>query len=177
MSKGYRVSAVAGRTIADPFTTRHATATPVYQPQRRIGYTRTVDANRVAVDPRTGAKSPAVVYEFHGEIETVTETSDGFYRNAIKCGDLDYVSSVDVRADGTTSQLPFEPELMNATALNVAIRKRAAAASKPAEQNEAALRADAEAYAAHALGGAPAASVAPVDANAPTDDTTTHTTA
>jgi hypothetical protein len=137
MAKGYKVAPVEGRTIVDPFNTRHSSA-KTSAPQRRIGFTRKVDAENTVVDPRSGKRVPAETWELHGNEEIVLETSDGFYRRAFKDGDLDYLGSIDVASDGTHKPMPLDRELLAMTAVNKALRERAAAAEKAAAEKAAA---------------------------------------
>lgn len=190
MAKGFKVAPVEGRTIVDPFNTRHSSAR-TNAPQRRIGFTRKVDAENSVVDPRSGKSVPAETWEPHGDEEIVLETSDGFYRTAFRTGDLDYLGSVDVGADGTTKPLPLERDLLAMTAVNKALRERRtalekAAAKKAADANDADAKAHAEKAVEDALAAADqaekAADVAkdaaekaakPAPAIAPANDDTT----
>lgn len=171
MAKGYKVASVEGRTIVDPFNTRHSSER-TNAPQRRIGFTRKIDAENTVIDPRSGKRVPAETWDAHNKPEIVLETSDGFYRRAIKDGDLDYLGSVEVAADGTSKPLPFDKELLAATAVHKALREREAAQAKLAAE-KAAQSADAEAEAFAKEAAANAVAAAEKAASAKNDDTTT----
>lgn len=142
MPKGFKIAPVEGRMLLDPFT--------IGATHRRLGFARIVDAENQVRDPLSGNMVPAERWEWHGDEETVGETTDHYMRRAILAGDADYVSSVDIAADGTTKPLPLDVELLTATKFNQALRARAAAAADKAQ-------ASAEADHAKALAGVDAA--------------------
>lgn len=176
MPKGYKVAPVEGRTIVDPFHTVHS-AIRANVPQRRIGYTRHVDAENLVVDPRSGQKVPRESWKFHGKEEVVTETTDGFYRRAIREGDLDYLASVEIGADGTTKPLPLDRELLVATAVNQAKRAHAAKLAEQAQADAAKADEDAKAFAEKAGAEALAALERSVAKPTPATSTTASTEA
>lgn len=114
MSKGFRVAPVEGRLLLDPHT--------IGRTHRRIGYSRVLDGE--VRHPITGEMVPRETWQWHGDNELVLETSDHYVRRAIVAGDVDYVGSVDFQPSGIV-ELPSEPELVEATARNVAARGEA----------------------------------------------------
>lgn len=172
MAKGFQVAPVEGRTIVDPFNTRHSAARSS-APQRRLGFTRKIDPSVTTIDPRSGKKVPLEQWERHAEPETVLETSDGFYARAIRDGDLDYLGSVEIAADGTTKPLPLDRELLKITAVNQALRARAAKAAKAAESDATTADEEARAYAAEAVAALDAKPAAKPAAEAAKSDATT----
>jgi len=133
MPKGFLVAPVAGRTVLDPFSIGRV-------PQRRVGWLRSFDGT--VIDPVSGKAVPREVWTFAGdEPEVVTETSDHFFRRAILDGDLDYLESVEIAADGKATNALRDLDLMRATKAHKAARVAQAAAEAAATASELAAHA------------------------------------
>lgn len=125
MPKGFKVAPVEGRMLLDPFT--------IGRTHRRLGFDRVLDAEHPVLDPLSGKLVPHERYEWHGREEIVSETTDHYVRRAILNGDVDYIASVDVLADGTAKALPADLELLKATRANKAARAKSAADAAKAQ--------------------------------------------